>query len=245
MPNTVAITPHPSATRTAGGTGAAIDLAQRTTADLVVAVSTITASTTLTVSIETSADGVIWQPLGLPFLPATAVQTVKQIFPGADRYIRATWTITGTGSPSVTFSVAGNAVLVYATPDDLGRFGAPGDRFEDVSDEDKDRFLRLATDEADGYVQEKYGLPLLKWGDDLRNMVASIATWMILTKVIGTNPEAGADTSMQDNSNAAYKSLREVARGDRSLVGIVDSTPEVDDDGGAFIYSDPPRGWCP
>jgi hypothetical protein len=90
-------------------------------------------------------------------------------------------------------------------------------------------------------VQEEYGLPLLKWGDDLRNIVCSIATWMILTKYIGTNPEEGADVELKDNSDARTSARRDRARRS-NLVGVIDSTPD-EDDGGVFIYSDPPRGW--
>lgn len=242
MPSTASIVPVASAARTASGVGSAIDLVQRTTADLALIVTAIGTGSTLTVTIETSADGTIWRATEEPFLPADAITTLKQVFTGLDRWIRARWDLTSSGSPSATFAVAGDAVLVYATPEHLSRFGAAGNRFAGVPLYVQDIYLRVASDEADGSIQEEYGLPGLKWGDDLRNLVCSIAAWMILTKYIGTNAEAGADGEISKNSDRAYKRLAEIARGDANLVGYVDSTPS-EDDGGVFIYSDPPRGW--
>lgn len=63
---------------------------------------------TLDVIVETSHDGATnWQRLGT-FAQKTAVSNERQVFPGADRFVRATATITGT-LPSITFSLMGEA----------------------------------------------------------------------------------------------------------------------------------------
>jgi phage gp36-like protein len=242
MPTTSPIAPLASAARTGTDVGASVDLVQMTTADLSVVVTAISSGASLAIDVETSADQVVWRPLEQGFLPSSAIGVIKGVFPGADRYLRVRWTITGTGTPSVTFAVTGTAVLVYATPDDLGRFGIPNAVLDVASREVQDRFLRLATDVISGIIQNHYGLPLASWGDDLRNDTCSIAAWMILSKTIGVNPESDGDKAIRDNHNDARKNARAVADGDAEYFGAIDSTPD-EDDGGAQIYSDAPRGW--
>lgn len=243
MPLKSAIAPLPSAARSGSGAGLAVDLVQFTTVDLVLVATAIDPSTILDVWVETSDDGASWEETGEHFLELAATGQRKQTFPGLERFVRVAWAITGAGTPHATFAVSGSKVLVLAKPEDLAVLGIPDSRVSDLSETERDRWLRLATDEASGATQERYGMPLVGWGDDLRNVVCSIAAWMILSKVVGVNPEENADKSIQDNSDAAYKKLRDVARGDSNFVGIIDSTPEVENDAGAFIYSDAPRGW--
>ena len=99
-----------SAARTATGTGAAVEVADRGSVRLLLDVTAASGTTpTLDVTIETSYDGSTgWTSLGT-FTQKTAVSSQRKNFGGADRFVRASWTIGGT-TPSFTFSVDGEAV---------------------------------------------------------------------------------------------------------------------------------------
>lgn len=49
-----------------------------------------------------------------------------------------------------------------------------------------------ATEEADSYIRGRYALPLIEWGADVRRYTASIACYLICTR-IGFAPQAGSD----------------------------------------------------
>jgi phage gp36-like protein len=130
----------------------------------------------------------------------------------------------------------------YATPDDLAIFGVPNAVIDSLTVAEKARYLAAASDRADGLIQNHHTLPLVAWGDDLREAVCSIAVWSIMSRRVGLNPEQGADLAIRKNYEDAMGLLKMVAEGDVELAGVIDSTPP-EDDGGAFVYSDAPRGW--
>lgn len=226
------------------GAGEAVDLAAQTSLDLLLEVATIPSGAKLDVWLETSTNRTTWRVLGDHFLMVDSLpRELAQTFVGADRYVRARWALTGGAGAQASFALTGVAVLVYATPADFYSFGLPRSRLTNVRPETIDKYLRLGSDEADIYLDQRFGLPLSAWPAALRNIVCSIGAWMFLTKNQGTNPEEGADNGVKDNSEAAYRKLRDIANGNASLPGVVDSTPEIQDDGGAVIYSDSLRGW--
>jgi hypothetical protein len=107
--NTEAKTLAASAARTASGTGSAVALGESKNLRLTLAVTAKSGTApSLFVQIETSADGSTWRSLGgfTALNDATGSQTLS--FPGADRYVRAKWTVSGT-DPSFTFSVSGES----------------------------------------------------------------------------------------------------------------------------------------
>jgi len=98
------------AARTATGNGDAVGLGDRGTLRLLLDVTAASGSSpTLDVTVETSYDSVTWRSLGT-FAQKIAVGTERKSFVGADRYVRATWTIGAVATPSFTFSIAGEAV---------------------------------------------------------------------------------------------------------------------------------------
>lgn len=103
------VTLHGSAARTASGSGSAVELGDRGTLRLDLAVTAASGTKpSLSVDIETSADGSTWRPMaGFTALATTGSQRIS--IGGLDRFARAVWTISGTGSPSFTFSVSGEA----------------------------------------------------------------------------------------------------------------------------------------
>lgn len=99
-------TPLMSGTVTTSGSGTARDSGESTVARLTLAVSAASGTTpSLTVTVETSGDGITWQSLG-SFAAKTGVSSERKTFAGLDNFVRCSWTVSGT-TPSFTASVAG------------------------------------------------------------------------------------------------------------------------------------------
>lgn len=97
-----------SAARTASGSGSAIEVGDRGTLRLDLAVTAAAGTTpTLDVTVETSSNATTWRSLGT-FSQKTAVSSERKSFPGCDRFARVTFSIAGT-TPSFTCSVVGEA----------------------------------------------------------------------------------------------------------------------------------------
>jgi phage gp36-like protein len=111
-----------------------------------------------------------------------------------------------------------------------------------LTTDERARYLAAASDWADTLIQNHHALPLVSWGDDLRQAVCARAVWTIMSGRVGFNPEQGADLAIRKNYEDAVDFLKLVAVGDVELANVVDSTPP-ENDGGAFVYSDAPRGW--
>lgn len=107
--DTLDMTVLTSGTRTTTGSGVVVETGDRGTLRLTLTVTAASGtSPTLDVSIETSHDGTTWRSLGA-FAQKTTVVTERKSFTGADRFVRATYTIGGT-TPSLTFAVTGECV---------------------------------------------------------------------------------------------------------------------------------------
>lgn len=103
-----------STTATATGTSAGVELDDKGVVRLALVISAVSGTTpSLTVAIQTSYDNGVtdaWRQVSSSTFPAqTATGTVRQSFGGCDRFVRASYTISGT-TPSFTFSIAGEAV---------------------------------------------------------------------------------------------------------------------------------------
>lgn len=107
--DTLALSLHDSAARTATGTGSSYELGDRGVLRLLLDVTAASGtSPTLDVAVETSYDGSTWRSVAA-FAQKTAAGTERKSFSGCDRFVRITYTIGGT-TPSFTFSVSGEAV---------------------------------------------------------------------------------------------------------------------------------------
>lgn len=96
-------------TRSANGSGVTIPVESHHTARLMLAVTAASGTTpSMTVTIEHSPDGATWAA-HTAFPAVTAVGATRRVLSGLDRFIRATWSVTGT-TPSFTFTVAGELV---------------------------------------------------------------------------------------------------------------------------------------
>lgn len=98
-----------SAARIASGQSNALEVADRGTPRLTLEVTAKGGTKpSLLVLIETSNDKTTWRQLGSFTALNDATGTQRRSFPGADRYVRARWIVSGT-DPTFTFSVSGDA----------------------------------------------------------------------------------------------------------------------------------------
>lgn len=97
----------PAAARTSNASGPHVPARDDDTARLTLSVTASGGTApTLDVAIETSADGSSWATAG-SFAQATGTSSERLVVSNLDRFVRANWTIGGTGGPTFTFSVAG------------------------------------------------------------------------------------------------------------------------------------------
>lgn len=240
MPHRSAIELADSSARTSSGSGDSVDLGAATTALLRLDVTAASGTTpTLAVVVQTSPDEVTWRALG-SFATVSAAGALERRLPGASRYVRAVWTVAG-GTPSFTFSIAGSALTVYATPSNVDGLGPAGGALSEVDDETKDIAIAAATDELDTQLQSGgYTLPLTAWGDDVRQAVVDIVVYRLMRRR-GFNPD-GMDSLIVKGFDDAQKWLMRIGREAMSLASVVDSTVDAYD-GGAFVVSRAKRGW--
>lgn len=89
-----------------GNDAAFVDVGYATVARLNLVVAAIGGTTpSYTVSLDTSPDGTTWTSTG-NFGAVTANGTTHKVFSGLDRYLRLSWTVTGT-TPTATLTVTG------------------------------------------------------------------------------------------------------------------------------------------
>ena len=99
----------PAGARTAAGSGPGIGVGEASTLRVDLTVTAVAGTTpSLAVVLEHSPDNTTWSTHST-FNAVTAAGTQRKVASGLDRYIRCSWTITGT-TPSATFSVAGELV---------------------------------------------------------------------------------------------------------------------------------------
>jgi phage gp36-like protein len=119
---------------------------------------------------------------------------------------------------------------VYLTPAQYLQLEMPDDTFTGLSAGTVDAAIAWASSQANGYLRKRYALPLIQWGDDLRQQVAALATWQLLRKR-GFQPGSGADDSVVMAKDDALRWLRDISVGHAELDDAIDSTPAVDEEG--------------
>lgn len=99
----------PSAARTTSASGTPQATGHFVVIRLNLVVTAVTGTTpSMTVIIETSMDATNWNQVGT-FPAVTTTGTTRRSVGGLDRFVRVSWTITGT-TPSFTFAVSGELV---------------------------------------------------------------------------------------------------------------------------------------
>ena len=242
-----ALTVLASATQSASGNGAAVDLSLLSSLTLeavrlAVDVSAIAGpDPTLTVYLETSADSASWTSLGS--VDVTGTGRVELARAGCLRYVRARWVIGGTGSPSFTFGVSGTAHQVYAVPSDFGALGVGPDQWAGREGEVV-LALIAETATAEGYFSgsSRFVPPLVSWGQDLRLAVCKLAAYDVLSAAVGFDAEQANNQNWILRYEQALAWLKDVQAGRATPANIVDSTP-TETEVSLIVDSDTARGW--
>lgn len=248
MASSAAVSLLASSARTTTGSGAAVDLAEKTTCVLYLDVTAVSGTGTLTVTVQTSPNGTSGWTTVSPsagssgstvFTAASAVGLQKVTFPDCSQYVRASWSITG--GATFTFSVLGTALLRFAAVADVLRFGVRAAGLSDVSAVDIDASCGRATDEIVSALDaQEYKGPFDAWGEDVRGSAATLAGYYALL-ARGFRPDDGADPIVQAVADVrAWLDL--VAKGSRRPFGVADSTDD-EDEGDAYVHTSTARGW--
>lgn len=129
--------------------------------------------------------------------------------------------------------------MAYATSADLYRLALRQAALGGISSADQSAALEAASQVADSYLQARYKLPLVGWGDDLRRAVAIIAAYDLLAGR-GFAPE-GADEHVRLRYEDALRWLRDVSLGVVTPVGVVNASPTISNEGLHAVSE--PRRW--
>lgn len=231
-----------SAVQNANSNGAGVDLTSVVSAArLRLTVSAVTGTNpTLTVTIEHSDDNSFFRAHS-SFTTVATIGVQDLALAGLDRYVRVKWAITGTVSPSFTFSVKGTSFICYANLEDMVSHAVPNEGFGTIPTWVKSENLLSSTSKVNSYIKGRYTLPLSKWGDDLREATAILATYGTLSGR-GLFRDAEQQKNLQLQRDQTIKWLEDIRDGKATPDEIVDSTPAVNN-GSSVLFTRPKRGW--
>lgn len=230
-----------SSAATAAGSGAAVDLGlvasavPRSAARLGVEVSAFTGLERLRLVVEhAAASGGPW--LELDALDIEQTSDFELSVGDTKRWLRARWELVGAdGSPSVTFGIAGTAHQVYVSPRDLARYGIRAEELTAITTPSARADACISvSDEADGYLNGRYVLPLKAWDDALRGQCARMGIRYALDRC-GWQPD-GPDNVVEKSFDRAVAWFKRLQAGQLEPPGIVDSTPG-EFEGGSVVVS--------
>ena len=129
----------------------------------------------------------------------------------------------------------------YAEIADRDRLGITGAALAGIASATVEAALDAASAMADGYLRDRYTLPLTAWSDDLRAAVCALADWSLLA-TRGFDPARGADDVLRLRYEDAMRWLRDVSSGRANLASATDATPS-EDEGLPIMVSNRSRGW--
>jgi phage gp36-like protein len=131
----------------------------------------------------------------------------------------------------------------YCDPTDLPLYGAPATALSAIPGATQTAQCQASSAFADSKMRNRYQLPLLGWGLDLRMYTAIHATYMLLV-TRGYNPAAGADPNLRNRFEDALAWFDGVERGnthpDVTPSVAVGQDPIHD---GPRVHTAPVRGW--
>ncbi len=249
MANAADISLHALGAETLSGSGTATDItAVRSCVELALIVGTVSGTDpALTVTIETAPlEAGPWRAAGA-FSEQTAIGKTKMVLAELDQWVRASWLIGGTDTPTFSFSVAGQAHTLYAEPSDIPRTAINQTAIEGIAPEVLADCCLRATADAETALNSSYELPITAWSHDLRGHCAARAMFYAINHR-GFDPGSGPDQMIvlaggfrnENNvASAAQMFFDKVANGQLKPVGIIDQTPD-DYEGAGFVASGTP-----
>jgi hypothetical protein len=102
------------------------------------------------------------------------------------------------------------------------------------SDEQKDTYLRRASSHVLSFYAKRMTLPLVTWGDFTKDLVITIARWMMIADR-GYNANNPADAAVKARADMSFEALKEIVdlenKTPRMDPDVVDSTAELDEEG--------------
>lgn len=128
----------------------------------------------------------------------------------------------------------------YATRAEMYALSLNQRAFGDISEADQDKALESASRTADSYLTNRFQLPLTAWGDDLREVVSSIAAYRALA-ARGFAPNQDDADQVRKRFDDAIKWLRDVGGGSATPVGIRDAGGNATDAAGEAAVAARPR----
>lgn len=135
------------------------------------------------------------------------------------------------------------AAVQLASAAEFDAFQLPSVALKGVPTPIKDRALQYASRVALSYVRKRKTLPLVTWGDDLKECVCQIAGYYLVRRK-GFSPGSGNNENIRAAYDDAISWLKDVARGDVELVDCADSRADQGtDDAGTLASSDPIVNW--
>ena len=247
-PDSLAVTLHASAAETASDSGDAVDLQSdgvllRRFIELALVITAASGTDpTLDVTVETSDDGTTWETVEA-FAQQEAVGVVRQSFGDLKQYVRASWVIGGSDTPSFTFALSGTGLVTYATLTELGTKGVKATALTSVTTTQRIAQLVSSTEEARSYLVARFCAPILDVGTEVSEAVAKMAAVALLTSLVGINPTSNAHTLLITEKDSKISWLRLVSAG-KAKANVLDSTPETQEGSGAVVVSNNERrGW--
>lgn len=120
--------------------------------------------------------------------------------------------------------------MAYLTRQQFLDQSIPGEALTGLSTTQIDDALAWASDEADSYLGKRLVLPLISWGNDLRRKVGDLAQFNLLSRR-GFRPGSGNDAIAEKRYDDAVRWLRDVSNGIVVPAGVVDSSPQLDEEG--------------
>lgn len=120
-------------------------------------------------------------------------------------------------------------MALYATVEELQDQGIPPAGLGDLSEDTLETALTWASGKADSYFRKRFTLPLVSWGEDVKDAIVCLAIWRLLTRK-GFNPQVPGHAAIAQNYSDAVKWLKDVASGEVEP-DVVDSTSSLDEAG--------------
>lgn len=131
----------------------------------------------------------------------------------------------------------------YATVSELDAFAASADIVSTLSEDDKGGALDIASALCDGYLAQRYTLPIIAWCPDLKRAALAIASYDLIS-ARGYDPAATDNGNIRQRYLDAIEWLKAVASGELTPEITDSSDPETDPNPafpGFAIWSLPPR----
>lgn len=133
---------------------------------------------------------------------------------------------------------------VYAQVSDFGTYGINEAATRSIDSTKIAKNLSSASRKIDQFLRSQFTLPILVWGDDLREMCCVLAVWPLISGR-GYNPENGVDKNIKDRYDDAMALLKLWAGG-TAIPSVTDSAPGASEGRPSArprMVSSSQRGW--